>query len=274
MSQQDASLALVTVANIAKRGLCELTRSALQHGFDMHVIGADQSFKDVHHAQDLKPDLLLNFTQLYARVRRKCRRGGRRYYVFVDGFDVIAQGSAHAFLTRLMRASDAAVHFSGETYCSPRQQSYCSRYPTRMRANDRLLCLTKVRGQLAMTGMNDSVCWDKRKSGTKLVFPFLNSGAYAGEERALLRVLRAFKSLINSPQRNSGVSDQAVFHQLIADAHQWGVVDSMDVDRDASLFLNMCCPKLELTDYLVQRCDTCSCAPGCEPSRDFRALAR
>ena len=259
------SVSLLTVANQPKLGLCEFVRSGLLHGFDIHILGAGMHFRSVLHAMDLKPDLLLNFSQAnYAPSctrKRRAQKIGRHYYVFADAFDVVVQNHAQEVLRQLVQRGAHKVHFSGETYLFPNSPPYRDKYPHHLKRNEKLFCAHKVAQQLPSLGLKPRVCWNATRRDAdltqRLSFPFLNSGMYAGEKSAVVRLLRAYRRILHSGSRHKGaISDQAIFHQLHHEGAAAGANGSIAVDRNASLFLNMCCPSLELLDDFVRHDET------------------
>ena len=154
------------------------------------------------------------------------------------------------------------VHYGGETYCWPAvMHPYCRSYAN-LGPNERITCAGKVPRSFQGLRLSQKHCWkgqpaiDRNSdsfhgsdSGTPhIVFPFANGGLYGGEASAVARALERYKSLLIDPNRpGAGLSDQPVFHYMLGlQAQLSNSTATADVDRHASLFLNMCCPKYGL----------------------------
>jgi len=111
------------------------------------------------------------------------------------------------------------------------------------------VCAGKARAKYAALGVDvRSRCGDALvggaapEAGERLVFPFLNSGLYAGRRPALRRLLADYAAVSAERPNLEGQTDQAVFHAVAVDRAGTGG-DQLTVDVEAGAFLNCCCPR-------------------------------
>ena len=252
----DSKVIIVTLANEAQPGLCSLMRSAALHGYEMHVLGGSLNASTApERLMEIRPWI---FHQFIAAQRRSGELRDHDIVVVADGFDVVAQASPQSVIDGFAALSrSGSVLFSGETYCYP-ALSYCRQYP-RLTHEERMHCNgPKIRKyHLPAIGLPSSVCWDAKKDPPSAIrLPFVNGGLYGGYAAQMQRVLAEYRLVLLSgawPRaelRAGGwkMSDQPIFHQLFVDRSARRL--SIGVDRQAVIFMNMCCPARVLDRFL------------------------
>ena len=266
-------LSLVAMSNVADTrtggSVCELARSALAHGHELHLVGVGSLVGA--SALDLfggRPSILMEAIQ---RIVRESTT--RPHYILVtDAFDVIVQASPEAVLHKLAAIRDTApaaaarrVLFSAETYCSGgwyNSFAHCRQFlnaSQSLAGGAKVLCERKGWRMYSRMGFDRSVCWPgAHRARSTLTFPLQNCGLYIGEGRAILRVLAAYRAewaaATRRATRTGRVLDEtiemSVFHELFARGIARPPLE-LAVDSGAALFQNMCCPAQTL-DALVR----------------------
>ena len=242
---------VVTVASDVNVPFCNFVRSVLSYGYSLNVISYAKA-DDPRLLMADKPKLLLKLMQDNENFKNDS------IVVFADGYDVIVQHDVDKFYSKYQELGSPELLFSGESYCFPFRVNkhvtkYCSVVHKMITDPYGLLCGGKMRSMMPETrcaNANQNVKVNETLS-LRVVFPFINTGIFLGKVNSLMSFLHEYLDKYDGDPSLRVGTDQGIVHEVFLSKSPQTLQGV--VDKRSSIFLNLCCPRSPLKQYVTFR---------------------